>query len=118
MDDDEDDFFDTLSINSTSTGNFPRKHSNNNHYLSLSRHTVYHSVPDLDNAMELTPLDRGNNENHTSKKVRKEVETYERWRNRVQCDLCNKTYCMFGARFALFTLFQHCTGGGVNFNFV
>ncbi|XP_030747192.1 anoctamin-1-like isoform X2 [Sitophilus oryzae] len=71
---DEDDFFDTISVNSA-----PGKRLlNNNRYVGLSRNTLYHSAIDLDNgdggaaAMEMTEL----NDAH-----------HKRWRNFSNADL-------------------------------
>ncbi|XP_049825597.1 anoctamin-5-like isoform X2 [Aethina tumida] len=50
--DDDDEFYDTISIASRRTGP-----GGGRNYLSLSRNTVYHSAVDLD-GMELAPLDR------------------------------------------------------------
>ncbi|XP_072392472.1 anoctamin-2-like isoform X1 [Diabrotica undecimpunctata] len=67
---DDDDFFDTVSVNSA---HGKRK------YLSLSRNTVYHSLMDLDggNDLEMASLDQ----NKVPHKVRV-VNTYEQWKNR------------------------------------
>lgn len=82
--DNEDDFFDTISINSNYKNNNSRKGINRNH-LTLSRNTIYHSVPSLE-VMEMTPLETGD-ANNSVKKVAsskdREVKSYEQWRNRV-----------------------------------
>ncbi|XP_019757132.2 anoctamin-1 isoform X2 [Dendroctonus ponderosae] len=50
---DEDDYFDTVSVNSTRS----KRKLNNNDYIALSRNTLYYSVPDLGgNNMEMTEL--------------------------------------------------------------
>lgn len=83
--DDEDDYFDTISITSNQT-NYSTKKPTNKRNLTLSRHTVYHSIPNLEEGMEMTLLD-GGDANHSPKKVAsckiREVKTYEQWRNRV-----------------------------------
>ncbi|XP_074041423.1 anoctamin-2 isoform X3 [Leptinotarsa decemlineata] len=72
---DDDDFFDTLSVNSESE----KRRFNNRDYFSLSRNTIYKSAMDLEdgNDLELSYLDQ----NKVSCKVR-DVKTYEQWRNR------------------------------------
>lgn len=83
--DDEDDYFDTISVNSNIVTN-ARKRPNNKQFITLSRQTVYHSIPNLEEGMEMTLLD-GGDANHSPKKVAnckdREVKTYEQWRNRV-----------------------------------
>lgn len=84
--DDDDDYFDTISVNSHSTANNNSKKRGNRNHLTLSSHTIYHSIPNLEEDMEMTLLD-GGDANHTTKKVanckNREVKTYEQWRNRV-----------------------------------
>lgn len=83
---DEDDYFDTISINSNCTNNKTKKRNNNRNHLSVSRHTVYHSIPNLEEAMEMTLLhggDANNAPNKVSSGKTREVKTYEQWRNRV-----------------------------------
>uniref|UniRef100_A0A6P7FJS9 Anoctamin n=1 Tax=Diabrotica virgifera virgifera TaxID=50390 RepID=A0A6P7FJS9_DIAVI len=68
---DDDDFFDTVSVNSA---------HGKRRYLSLSRNTVYHSLMDLDggggNDLEMASLDQ----NKVGPK--RVVNTYEQWKNR------------------------------------
>ncbi|CAH0560973.1 unnamed protein product [Brassicogethes aeneus] len=77
---DDDDFYDTISVNSTT------KRLNNNRYLSLSHNTIYHSVVDIDDDMELQPLDRNGPESSASRHDKvfknKDVKTYSQWRYR------------------------------------
>lgn len=74
---DEDDYFDTISVNSPRS----KRRLNNNHYITLSRNTLYHSVPDLDaENMEMTDL---HSENHHKVTNNKHIRTYTQWRNRV-----------------------------------
>lgn len=84
--DDEDDYFDTISVNSNRSNNNTKQKNNKRNHLTLSRHTIYHSIPTLEEGMEMTLLEEGD-ANHTSKKVanckNREVKTYEQWRNRV-----------------------------------
>ncbi|KAG5895568.1 hypothetical protein JTB14_002332 [Gonioctena quinquepunctata] len=56
MEDDDDDFFDTLSVGSGAGAE--KRRYNNKDYISLSRHTIYKSAMDLDNDMELAYLDQ------------------------------------------------------------
>lgn len=81
--DDDDEFHDTLSLNSQYSLAAKRR-SNNKDYMSLSRNTVYHSAYDLDN-MEMTNLDPSSrnlilkvSESENPKPV-----TYKEWRDRV-----------------------------------
>ncbi|XP_017778600.1 PREDICTED: anoctamin-1 isoform X2 [Nicrophorus vespilloides] len=55
MEDDDDEFYDTISVNSQLVGDNRRRRS----YLSLSRNTVYYSAFDLN--MELEPLQENSN---------------------------------------------------------
>lgn len=84
--DNEDDYYDTISVNSNSISSNARKRPNNRNFITLSRQTVYHSIPNLEEGMEMTLLD-GGEANHSPKKVanckNREVKTYEQWRNRV-----------------------------------
>ncbi|XP_076257406.1 anoctamin-1-like isoform X2 [Rhynchophorus ferrugineus] len=53
---DEDDFFDTISVNSAHN----KRLLNNNHYVGLSRNTLYHSAVDLDGeSMEMSDIRGG-----------------------------------------------------------
>lgn len=78
--DDDDEFFDTLSINSSAS----RRRFDNKDYLSLSRNTVYHSAIDLEN-MELTEIesDEGHSNTHNKVSRNRNVKTYKQWRDRV-----------------------------------
>lgn len=84
---DDDDYFDTISVNSNPAN---KRRPNSRNHLSVSRQTVYHSIPNLEEEMEMTRLD--GDANHSTKKVAnsksREVKTYEQWRNRVytRCD--------------------------------
>lgn len=84
--DDDDEFYDTLSLNSQYSLASKRR-SNNKDYMSLSRNTIYHSAVDLD--MELNNSDSGRN--HLSKVSKNpKAVTYKEWRDRVHF-LENKT---------------------------
>lgn len=95
MDDDDDDFYDTLSVNSQLVG---RRRVNSRDYISLSRNTVYHSALDLE--MELASLKQPTSDDEqppptttttttsvpnskVSKKNRTPIITYTQWRERV-----------------------------------
>ncbi|VEN48394.1 unnamed protein product [Callosobruchus maculatus] len=61
--DEENEYLDTISVTSNSS-TLKRYNNNNKEYLSLSRNTIYRSVIDLDDSMELTPLDRGDRDSN------------------------------------------------------
>ncbi|ERL93937.1 hypothetical protein D910_11223 [Dendroctonus ponderosae] len=72
---DEDDYFDTVSVNSTRS----KRKLNNNDYIALSRNTLYYSVPDLGgNNMEMTELQDSGHKVSGNKNIR----TYTQWRDR------------------------------------
>lgn len=75
--DEDDDFFDTISVNSSVSR---KKSYNGNDYIHLSRNTVYHSLVDFD-SMELTPLDDKSQHDKVSRN--RDVKTYKQWRDRV-----------------------------------
>ncbi|XP_057668249.1 anoctamin-2-like isoform X2 [Diorhabda carinulata] len=82
---DDDDFFDTVSVNST-TG---KRRFNSKEYLGLSRNTVYRSIMDFDDANELEMGDLDQKKVPNKSRV---VNTYEQWKNRrwryfSSCDL-------------------------------
>lgn len=77
--DDDDEFYDTLSLNSQYSL-AAKKRSNNKDYMSLSRNTVYHSAYDLD--AEMTNLEPSRNRLRKVSKNPKAV-TYREWRDRV-----------------------------------
>lgn len=77
--DDDDEFYDTLSLNSQYSLAAKRR-SHNKDYMSLSRNTIYHSAYDLD--MELTNLNPSGNRYLKVSKNPKAV-TYKEWRERV-----------------------------------
>lgn len=84
MDDEEDIFSDTISVNSFAS-NKPRTNSHRD-YMSLSRNTIYHSAEDLEltmadcNQIEMdeSPMHRINDKVAGAK-----IVTYSQWRNRV-----------------------------------
>lgn len=79
--DEDDEFFDTLSLTSgTSLG---RKRFQNHNYFSVSSNTLYHSVADFD--MELDHLDSCGTANHVNQVSANQNKTitYSQWRDRV-----------------------------------
>lgn len=77
--DDDDEFYDTLSLASQYSSAAKRKFSNKD-YMSLSRNTIYHSAYDLD--MDMINLDPTGNRHTKVSKYPKAV-TYREWRDRV-----------------------------------
>lgn len=81
---DEDDYFDTISVNSSRAGS--KRRLNNNDYLALSRNTLYHSLIDLEgNSMEMSELQQGGDRkvSDQTQSDNKNVRTYTQWRDRV-----------------------------------
>lgn len=81
--DEDDDFFDTLSL--TSAASLNRKRFGNRGDFSVSSNTLYHSVADFD--MEMDQLDSAtataaNHVNQVSATNPKTI-TYSQWRDRV-----------------------------------
>lgn len=78
--DDDDHFYDTVSVNSHS---WVSKRSNNKDYVSLSTNTLYHSTMDV--GMELENLESNStNVNHVNKVATDpKTVTYTQWRDRV-----------------------------------
>ncbi|XP_066154106.1 anoctamin-1-like isoform X1 [Euwallacea fornicatus] len=73
---DEDDYFDTVSINSPSS----KRKLNNNDYIALSRNTLYHSIADFERgSMEMTELTRDDDHKVSGNK---NIRTYTQWRDR------------------------------------
>lgn len=122
----DDEFFDTLSL--TSGASLARKKfHNHNNYFSVSSNSLYHSVADFD--MEMDNLDgAGNNSmgNHVNQvSTNPKTITYLQWRDRVfylkhflfligtftitwKLKLYINDLCMM-----LSTLCQHCLGEGI-----
>lgn len=85
MDDEEDIFSDTISVNSLSSVK-PRIASRRD-YMSLSRNTIYHSAEDLELAMAdfNSPPDVGDGSSRriNDKVSGSKIVTYTQWRDRV-----------------------------------
>lgn len=77
--DDDDEFYDTLSLASQYSSAAKRRYSNKD-YMSLSRNTIYHSAYDID--MEMINLDPSGNR-HTKVSKNPKAVTYKEWRDRV-----------------------------------
>lgn len=79
--DEDDEFFDTLSL--TSAASLNRKKFNNP--FSVSSNTLYHSIVDFD--MEMDNLDStegtSNHVNQVSANANPKTITYSQWRDRV-----------------------------------
>lgn len=77
--DEDDEFFDTLSL--TSAYSLNRKKFNNPRSFSISSNTLYQSVADFD--MEMDNLDGTETQANHINQVSAKIITYSQWRDRV-----------------------------------
>lgn len=75
----DDEFYDTISLTSHSQVPIQKRRSYNKDYISLSRNTIYHSAVDLE-AMEMNDIIP----KRKQFKVSKVPKTYSQWRDRVK----------------------------------
>lgn len=80
--DEDDDFFDTLSL--TSGASLSRKKFQNHNYFSVSSNSLYHSVADFDMEMDNLESSGTTAANHVNQVSRDpKTITYSQWRDRV-----------------------------------
>ena len=79
--DDDDEFYDTISVQSQFPGS--KRRSRNLDYMSLSRNTVYHSACDLE-ALEMNDVSEPRRPPPPPDRVPNDPKTYSQWRDRVK----------------------------------